>query len=208
MGRLRPGKCIKLCDEGIGEEVIVVDELRHRGHGQPSGTPQRRVLPGPGRISLRQWAYWRRTASAGRESRKRPVSMMARKRQPISLFSWLGELDRDDTGRKGFVEQRPEAFAHTGGIDDDVVGLPGFDEALELTEDGEVVETHPLPTVDDAVGGGMEGCEGGEVDGDDGEGGGVTGGILEGGIVVIGEGGGHGGFVLTGDVEEEGDRMD
>ncbi len=43
---------------------------------------------------------------------------------PTDLGFFLGgEFDGDDAGREGAIEQGPEAFADTGGIDDDVVGV-------------------------------------------------------------------------------------
>ena len=105
--------------------------------------------------------------------------MMERKRQPISDFSVLGEFDRDDTGREGAVEHGPEAFAHAGGVDDDVLGMPGFGQGFDLAEDAEVVFADPTVAGNDMIGGALEGGEGGEVDLDDGEGGGITAGVAE-----------------------------
>ena len=110
-----------------------------------------------------------------------------------------GEFDGDDFAGEGFVEQGPETFADAGGVDDEVAGTPAFGEGFELTEDGEVVLTGPFDPVDDAVGGVIEGFDGGGVDLSDGEGGGVTGGVGE-----FGGGVGHDGLVLAGEVEEEG----
>ena len=47
--------------------------------------------------------------------------------------------------------------------------------------------------------------QGGQVDGSDGQGGGITGGVFERGLLAAEV---HAGFVLTGDVEEEGEAMD
>ena len=94
-------------------------------------------------------------------------------------FFLLGELDRDDTGGEGTIQQGPEAFADAGGIDDDVLGMPGFGKALELAEDGQMVFADPTVTGNDMIGGMAEGFEGGEVDLDDGEGGGITAGVAE-----------------------------
>jgi len=115
-------------------------------------------------------------------------------------FHGSGELDGDDLAGKGFVEQSPESFAHAGGIYDEIPRLPLFGKVFELTKDGEVILTRPGEAVDDAVGGVLEGFNGGQVDLGDGEGGGVTGRVGEavGGIS-------HYGFVLTGEVEEESD---
>ena len=97
---------------------------------------------------------------------------------PANLgFLLLGELDRDDTGREGTVEQRPETFADAGGVDDDVLGVPGFGQTLELAEDGQVVFAKPTMAGDDMVGGMAEVGEGGEVDADNGEGGGIAAGV-------------------------------
>ena len=123
---------------------------------------------------------------------------------PADLGFFLGsKFNRDDTSGKGTVEQSPETFAHAGGIDDDVLGRTLLGEVLDLTKYGEVVLTGPGMTSEDAVGGMVEFGEGGEIDGDDGEGGGVTTGIAE---TLIGEGGGEAGFgfVHAGDVDEEG----
>jgi len=115
-----------------------------------------------------------------------------------------GEFNGDDAGRESVIEQRPEAFAHTGGIDDDMLRGPLFLQVLDPAENGEVIFTGPGMTGKDAVGGIAEGFEGGEVDADDGEGGGVTAGVAE---TFSQEGGGEAclGFVHAGDVEEEGD---
>ena len=53
--------------------------------------------------------------------------------------------------------------------------------------------------MEDAVGGVVEGGDGGGVDLSDGEGGGITGGIGEAGGGIS-----HDGLILTGEVEEEG----
>ena len=79
----------------------------------------------------------------------------------------------------------------------------GFQEAsqvLESTEDGKMIGTGPGLAVEDAVGGAVQVGEGGEVDGDDGEGGGVTTGVDEG---TLGEGRGEVffGFVHAGNVD-------
>jgi hypothetical protein len=110
------------------------------------------------------------------------------------------ELDRDDPTRKRFVQHCPQALTHAGGIHDDILGTPTFGKSLQLTKEGEMVETNPLQTVKDAVGGGLECGEGSQVDGDNGKGGGIAGRIFEGDVV-----GGkvHAGFVLTGEIEEE-----
>ena len=118
----------------------------------------------------------------------------------LGLFR-LGELDRDDTAGEGTVEHGPEAFPHAGGVDENVLGMPGTGEGLEATKDGEVVFANPTVTGNDMVGGALEGGEGGQVDLDNGEGGGITAGIAktEAGRMERVEAG----FVHAGHVEEK-----
>jgi len=117
-----------------------------------------------------------------------------------------GVLDRMDLAGPGTLEHGPETFANAGGIDDEVEGRPLLGKGLELPEDGEMVDPGPGMTLDDAVGGGLEQFEGGEVDPNDGEGDGITGGVGERNIIVESQAGGSGdeGFVLPGDIDEEG----
>jgi len=111
-----------------------------------------------------------------------------------------------DLAGPGTLEHGPETLANAGGIDNEVEGRPLLGEGLEHPEDGEMVNPGPGMTLDDAVGGGLEQLEGGEVDADDGEGDGIAGGVGERNLFIKGETGGSGdeGFVLPGDVEEEG----
>jgi len=43
-------------------------------------------------------------------------------------FHLLVELDGDDTGWEGFVQQSPKTFANTSGINDDILWAPTFDQ--------------------------------------------------------------------------------
>jgi hypothetical protein len=78
------------------------------------------------------------------------------------------ELDGDDTMGEGFIQQGPKTLANTGGIHDDIFRAPTPGKGFQLTKEGEMVAAGPLPTVKDAVGGGLEGGEGGQVDGSNG----------------------------------------
>jgi len=116
-----------------------------------------------------------------------------------------GVLDRVDFARPGTLKHGPEAFAHPGGIDNEVEGSPLLYEGFELPEDGQMIDPGPGMTLDDTVGGGPEQLKGGEVDLDDGEGNRIAGGIGERQVIVESQAGGDGdeGLVLPGDIEEE-----
>ena len=92
---------------------------------------------------------------------------------------------------------------------DDAAGIPEFDEGFELGVEGGVADAGPEFAVADEVTRGLNEVvgEGGEVDFDDCEGGGIPGGIVQGvnltGILSYIDVG-CGGFVFAGDVDEEG----
>ncbi len=198
-----PFERVEFGGEGIGEDEVVVDELTIRATRAIGDAPTE---------SLGRTGEDLRDAFAVLKADFIGVAMVTEtaglddgEETPAKLgFFRLGEFDRDDTGREGTVEQGPEAFADAGGIDDDVLGLPGFGEAFELAKDGQVVFADPTVTGDDMVGGMAEVSKGGEVDPDDGEGGGIAAGIAE--AEVGGMEGGEVGLVHAGDVEEEGNR--
>ena len=198
-----PFEQVEFGGEGIGEDEVVVDELAIRATRAIRDTPAK----GFG-------GTWENLANAAAvlEADFVSMGMVAEatdlddgEEAPAKLgFFGLGEFDGDDTGREGTIQKGPEAFANAGGIDYDVLGMPGFGQVLEFAENGQVVFADPTVAGDDMIGGVTEGFEGGEIDPDDGDGGGIAAGVTE--AEVGGVEGVHPGFVHASDVEEEGHR--
>ncbi len=195
-----PFELIELGGEGIGEDEVVVDEFTI------GATRAIRDAPAEGLLRAGQDLT---NAMAILEVDFIGMGMVAEapglddgEETPADLgFFLLGKLDRDDAFRKGTVEQRPEAFANAGGVHDDVLRTPGRGEGFELAKDGQVVFADPTVAFEDMVGGTPEGLEGGEINGDDGEGGGIAPGVAE--AEVGGVEGVEAGFVHAGNVDEE-----
>ncbi len=201
-----PFEAVEDGGEGIGEDVVVVDELTIGTAGAVRDTPAE-GLGGTGEDLADTVVVLEadRFAIVGGSGVGEASGLDDGEEAPADLGFFLGgEFDGDDASGKGTVEQRPKPFADPGGVDDDVLRGAMLGKVLDLTEDGEVVLPGPGVTGEDTVGGMMELGEGGEVDGDDGEGGGVTPGVAE---AFAEEGGGEGGFgfVHAGDVDQEGD---
>jgi hypothetical protein len=201
-----PFEAVEDGGKGIGEDVVVVDELTIETAGAVGNAPAESlggtredladavvVLEADRFVLQIVGGSWVAEATGLDDVEEAPADLR---------FFLGGEFNRDDASGEGTVEQCPETFAYAGGVDDDVLRGSLLGKVLDLTEDGEVVLTGPGVTGEDAVGGMVELGERGEVDGDDGEGGGVTPGVAK---AFAEEGGGEGGFgfVHAGDVDQE-----
>jgi hypothetical protein len=201
LGGKVPFELVEFGDEGIGEDEVIVDEFA-LGATRALGDAPAEGLLRAGEDLVNATAVLK-TDIVGVDMVAEAAGLDDGEEAPAYFgFLRLGELDGDDTGGEGTVEERPEAFAHTGGVDDDVLGVPGLGKAFEFAEYGKVTFADPTVAGDDVVGGAAEGLEGGEVDLEDGEGGGITAGVAEAGSLE----GVEAGFVHAGDVEEEGGR--
>ena len=199
-----PIELIELRNEGVGEQKVIVDELAIRATGPIRYAPAEGLERAGQDLTDAMGVL--EADFIGVDMVTEAASLDDGDKAPAKLgFFGLGEFDRDDTSRKEAVEHGPEAFAHTGGVNDDVLGMPGFGEDFDLSTDGKVVFADPTVAGDDMVGGALERGEGGEVDLNDGEGGGITAGVAEtevGGMERI-----EAGFVHAGDIEEESHRL-
>ena len=195
-----PFECVQPGNEGVGENEIIMEEFAIRATRAIGYTPAH-GLERAGQ-DLTDAAGVLQADCVGVDMVTEAASLDDGKEAPADLGLFrLGELDRDDPGWEGPVEHGPEAFADTGGVDDDVLGMPGTGEGFEFTEDAEVVFADPTVTGDDMIGGALEGGEGGEIDLNDGEGGGVATGVAEaevGGMERV-----EAGFVHAGDVQQK-----
>jgi len=197
-----PFQAVEDGGEGVSEDVIIMDEGTI-GATRAVGDPPAKVLGGAGE-DLADTTAILEADFVGRVWINEPTGFNDGEEAPADLGFFLGgEFNGDHQSRECMIEQRPEAFAHAGGVDDNVLRRPLLRKVLYIAEDGEVVFAGPGMTGEDAVGGMVKGFEGGEVDADDGEGGGVTARVAK---PFTEEGGGKAsiGFVHSGDVEEEG----
>jgi len=196
-----PFQVIQDGSEGIRENVVIVDEFAI-GTTRPIGDPPTEGFGGT-REDLTDAMAVLEADLIGGMGVMETTAFDNREIAPTDLrFLLGGKFDRGDAGGEGTVEQSPETFAHAGRVDDDVLGRPLLGEVLDLTKNRGMILAGPGMAGEDAVGGMVEFGKSGKVDGDDGEGGGVTPGVAE---TFAGEGGGKGGFgfVHAGDVEEE-----
>ena len=196
-----PFQTVEDSDEGIGEDVIVVDEFAIGTAGAIGDAPAE-VFGRAGKDLADATAILEADFIGGGGVNK-PTSLDDGEEAPADLGFFLGgEFDGDNAGWEGIVEQRPEAFAHTGGVDNDVLWRPLLRQVLDLAEDGEVILAGPGLTGEDAVGRSSESGDGGEVDANDGESGGIATWVAE---AFAEEGGGKAGvgFVHAGDVDEK-----
>ncbi len=190
-----------MATRAVGEDEIVMDELAIRAARAIGDTPTE-GLERAGEDLVNAMAVLE-TDFVGMDMVTEAAGLDDGEETPADLgFFRLGELDGGDAGREGTVEESPEAFADAGGIDDDMLGMPGFGEALELAEDGKMVLANPTVAGDDMIGGMTKKFKSGEVDLDDGEGSGIAAGVAE--AEIGGMEGVEAGFVHAGDVEEEG----
>ncbi len=197
-----PFELVKLGDEGIGEDEVVVDKLTIRATRAIGDAPAD-GFEGAGENLGNAMAVLE-ADFVGMAMIAEATGLDDGEKAPTDLgFFGLGEFDRNEAGRKGTVEQGPEAFTDAGGIDNDMLGVPGLGQALEFAKNGQVVLANPTMTGDDMVGGMVEDWEGGEVDPDNGEGGGIAAGIAKTGGRNAGETPACA-LVHAGDVEEEG----
>jgi len=195
-----PFEYIQFGDQGIGENEIIVEEFAIRATRAIRDTPAQGLeRAGQDRADA---AGILQVDFVSMDMVPEAAGLDDGEEAPADLrFFLLRELDRDNAGGEGAVEHGPEAFAHAGGVDDDVLGMPGAGKGFEFTEDAEVVLADPTVAGDDMIGGALEGGESGEVDLEDGEGGGIAPGVAEaevGGMERV-----EAGFVHAGDVEEE-----
>ena len=117
----------------------------------PSGTPQRMSLAGPIRISLWQCSYCIRTASVRAQSRK-PAGFDDGD-VSISQLAFAGgcEFEGYETGGVFGGEHACQAFACAGGVDHDVLWLPGVDQGGDGAEDLDMVVSLPFQALDYSV---------------------------------------------------------
>ena len=85
-------------------------------------------------------------------------------------FLLLCELDRDDLFRKCLIEHDPKTFAHAGGIHDEILRLPDISKGFEFAKGNQMADALPCLTMNDAIGGGLESFEGGQINIHDAEG--------------------------------------
>ena len=171
-----PIEVVEAGGEGVSHDVIVVDEATFFVAGTFGDSPAE-GLAGTGEDLGLTGAVLGFDLRVGMEVGD--ASGVDHGEEAVAHFAFDGggEFDGDDPPGKGLVEQRPKSFADAGGVDDDVAGGPVFRQGFEVGKDGEVVVPEPGMAVDDAVRGEVEEGDGGEVDGDDGEGGGIAGGV-------------------------------
>jgi hypothetical protein len=197
-----PFQAVEDSGEGIGKDIVIMDEFAIWPAGAIGDAPME-MFSRAGE-DLTDTTAVLKADFIGGGGVNEAAGFNNGEETPADLGFFLGgEFDRDDTGGEGTIKHGPEAFAHAGGVDDDVLRRSLLCQVLDLTEDGEVIFTGPGVTGEDAIGWTGEGGEGGEVDADDGEGGGVTAGVAE---AFAEEGGGKAGigFIHAGNVEEEG----
>lgn len=196
-----PFEAVEDGNEGIGEDVVIVDELTIGATGAIRDTPAE-VFGRTGE-DLGDAAAVLEADFVGGVRVVEATGLDDGEKAPADLGLLLNrELDGDDASGKEAVEHGPEAFADTGGVDDDVGRVPFFGQVLEAAKDGEVVLAGPGVAGEDAVCRALEGLEGGEVDGDDGEGGGIAAGVAEAFAVERG-GKAEAGFVHAGDIDQK-----
>ena len=197
-----PFELVELGDEGIGEDEVVVNELTIRATRAIRDAPAD-GFEGAGENLGNAMAVLE-ADFVGMAIIAEATGLDDGEKAPTDLgFFGLGEFDRNEAGRKGTVEQGPEAFTDAGGIDYDMLGMPGLGKAFKLAKNGQVIFTDPTVTGDDMVGGMVEDWEGGEVDPNNGEGGGIAAGIAKAGGRNARETPACA-LVHAGDVEEEG----
>jgi hypothetical protein len=147
LGAEVPVEHVELGGEGVGEDEVVVDELPVRTTGTVGDAPAH-GLAGTGE-DLEDAIDILEADLIGVDAVAEAAGLDDGEEAPADLgFLLLGELDGDDAGGKGAVEQGPEALADAGSIDDDVPGMPGLGEVLELSKDGEVALAEPAVTGD------------------------------------------------------------
>jgi hypothetical protein len=193
-----PFELIELGDEGIGKDEVIVNELTI-GAARAIGYAPAEDLAGAGE-DLGNGLTVLEANFIGVNMVAETAGLDDGEKAPANFgLLGLGELDRNDAGREGTVEQGPEAFTDASGVNDNILRMPGRGQAFELAKYGKVIFADPTVAVNDMVGGMAELGVGGEVDLDDGKGGGITAGVAEaevGGRV-------HAGFVHASDIEEE-----
>lgn len=173
-----PIEGIQFCNQGIGEKEIIVDEFAIRATRAIGDTPAHGLERA--RQDLTSAAAVLQMHFIGVNMITEAAGLDDGEEAPTELgFFGLGEFDRNDTRRESTVEYGPETFAHASGVDDEVLGMPGLGESLDLTKDAEVVFTDPTVAGDDMIGGTLERGEGGKVNLDNSESGGITAGITE-----------------------------
>ena len=178
-----PFEQVEFGDKGIGEDEVVVDELAIGTAGTIGDTPAEGFL-GAGKDLIGTMAVLQ-TDLVSMDMIPKAAGLDDGEETPADLgFFLLGELDGDEAGREGTIKQRPKAFANAGGIDNDVLRVPGFGEAFDFAEDGKMVFANPTVTGNDMIGRMTEVVEGGEVDLDNGKGSGVAAGIGQGREVI------------------------
>ena len=173
-----PFEIIQPSGEGVGENEIIVNEFAIWATSDIGDAPAE-SFHGAGE-DLADAAGVLQADCIGVNVITEAAGLNDGKEAPANLgFFLLAEFYRDDPGWEGPVEHGPETFAHAGGVDDDVLGMPGFGEGLDFATDGKVVFADPTVAGDNVIGRALERGKAGEVDLDDGKGGGVTAGVAK-----------------------------
>ena len=164
-----PFELVEFGGEGIGQQEVVVDEFAIRATRAIRDAPTEGLL-GAGE-DLADAAAVLQANFVGVDMVTEAAGLDDGEKAPAELgFLLFCEFDRNDTGREGTVEHSPETFAHAGGVDGEVLRVPGIGEGFEFAKDAEMVFADPTVTGDDVIGGALERGKAGEVDPDDGEG--------------------------------------
>jgi len=196
----KPFELIEFCGEGIGEDEIIMDEFSI-GTTRAIRNAPAEGFEGTGKDLANAMAILEAdfvctnfiTEAAGLDDGEETPANLG--------FFLLGEFDGDEAGREGTIEHGPEAFADASGIDDNVLGMPGFGKIFEFAKNRNVIFADPTMAGDDMIGGVLERFECGEVNTDDGEGGRIPAGVTE--AEIGGMEGVDQGFIHAGDVDEE-----
>ena len=126
-----PFELVEPGDERIGQDEVVVDEFAIRATRAIRDTPTQ-VFLGAGQ-DLADATAVLQADLIGMDMVTEAAGLDDGEEAPANLGLFLlGELDRDDTRREGTIQKGPQPFAHAGGIDDDVLRVPGFGQALSL----------------------------------------------------------------------------
>jgi len=155
-GMDNPFKTVEDGGEGIGEDMVIVDEFAI-GTARTIGDTPAESFGGTGEDLADAMAVLEADFVGGGGVTE-TAGFNDGDKAPADLGFFLGgEFDRDDPGWEGTVEQSPEAFANAGGIDDNLLGRPLLRKILNIAEYEEVIFAGPGMTGENVVGGAVEG---------------------------------------------------
>ena len=150
-----PFEAVEDGGEGIGEDVVIVDQAAIGTTGAIGNAPTQ-GFSRTGEDLTDAFAVLD-ADFIGRSGVCEPAGLDDGEEAPADLGFFLGcEFNGDYPGRKGMIEHSPEAFPNPGGIHDDVLRLPLVSEVLQLAKDGKVIFAGPGEAVDDPVDWAME----------------------------------------------------